>query len=137
MKPEEFLKKLTPERKFLLSAIHEIILNKDKNVKAEVEKMMGKEMITYKTSGVFKYGLADAKNYMSLHLMPIYASATLHSKYEKLLDKAKFQKGCINFKNDKEIPLDILKNLLSDCSKVDLVAIIEKYRKEKSLAKKM
>ena len=137
MKPEEFLKKLTPERKFLLSAIHEIILNKDKNVKAEVEKMMGKEMITYKTSGVFKYGLSDTKNYMSLHLMPIYASATLHSKYEKLLDKAKFQKGCINFKNDKEIPLDILKNLLSDCSKVDLVAIIEKYRKEKSQAKKM
>ena len=137
MKPEEFLKKLTPERKFLLSAIHEIILNKDKNVKSEVEKMMGKEMIIYKTAGVFKYGLSDAKNYMSLHLMPIYGSAKLHSKYEKLLDKAKFQKGCINFKNDKEMPLDILKNLISDCAKIDLVAIIEKYRKEKSQAKKM
>lgn len=137
MKPEEFLTKLTPERKFLLSAIHEIILKKDKNVKAEVEKMMGKEMIIYKTSGVFKYGLSDAKNYMSLHLMPIYGSATLHSKYEKLLDKAKFQKGCINFKNEKEMPLSILKNLISDCAKVDLVALIEKYRKEKSLIKKM
>jgi uncharacterized protein YdhG (YjbR/CyaY superfamily) len=137
MKPEEFLTKLTPERKSLLSAIHEIILNKDKNAKAEVEKMMGKEMIIYKTSGVFKYGLSDAKNYISLHLMPIYGSAKLHSKYEKLLDKAKFQKGCINFKNEKEMPLDILKNLISDCARVDLIALIEKYRKEKSLAKKM
>jgi hypothetical protein len=137
MKPEEFLTKLTPERKSLLSAIHEIILNKDKNAKAEVEKMMGKEMIIYKTSGVFKYGLSDAKNYISLHLMPIYGSAKLHSKYEKLLDNAKFQKGCINFKNEKEMPLDILKNLISDCARVDLIALIEKYRKEKSLAKKM
>jgi uncharacterized protein YdhG (YjbR/CyaY superfamily) len=137
MKPADFLTKLTPERKFLLSAIHEIILNKDKDVKAEVEKMMGKEMITYKTSGVFKYGLSDAKNNMSLHLMPIYCSVKLHSKYEKLLDKAKFQKGCINFKNNKEMPLDILKNLISDCSKVDVVAVIEKYKKEKSQIKKV
>ncbi len=131
MKPADFLTKLAPERKFILSAIHEIILNKDKNVKAEVDKMMGKEMIIYKASGVFKYGLSDAKNYMSLHLMPIYGSASLHSKYEKLLDKAKFQKGCINFKNDKEMPLAILKNLISDCAKIDLVALY-KNMKEKN-----
>jgi hypothetical protein len=130
MKSTDIFTKLSPERKFLLSAIHEIILNKDKNVKAEVEKMMGKEIITYKTSGVFKYGLSDAKNYMSLHLMPIYGSAKLHSKYEKLLDKAKFQKGCINFKNDKEMPLDILKNLISDCAKVDLVALYKNIKKK-------
>jgi hypothetical protein len=131
MSIHEFLSKQVSERKPVLSAIHEIIVSADKNAKAEVGTMMGKEMILYKTSGVFKYGLSSVKAYMSLHVMPIYGSVKLHSRYEKLLSKAKFQKGCINFKNAEEMPLDIVRQLMDDCAKVDLVAIMESLKKDR------
>jgi hypothetical protein len=55
----------------------------------------------------------------------------LHAKYEPLLDKASFQKGCINFDNAEQMPLHILKELIIDCSKIDLLKI-----RQEQLAKK-
>jgi hypothetical protein len=93
--------------------------------------MMGKEMIVYKTSGIFKYGLSSVKKYMSLHVMPIYGSSVLYAKYKNLLQSANFQKGCINFKNAEEMPLEIVKQLIKDCSTIDLFKIKEAYIKSK------
>ena len=93
---------------------------------------MGKEMIIYNAPGIFKYGLSSVKNYMSLHVLPIYGSTTLYEKYKRLLKEANFQKGCINFKNKDEMPLNIVKDLIADCSKIDLLAIREKQLKSKS-----
>jgi len=132
MSISDFIAKQLPERQELLTQIHEAIIKEDKTVKADIEPMMGKEMIVYKASGFFKYGLSGMKNYMSLHVMPIYASTALYSKYKDLLSKANFQKGCINFKSKEEIPLKIVKQLISDCSKIDLLAIKEEYLKSKS-----
>ena len=119
----------------ILSAIHEIIMKEDKKVKAEVGTMMGKEMILYKMSRFFKYGLFSVKGHMSLHLMPIYGSSELHHKYEHLLNHAKFQKGCINFKKAEEMPLNIVHDLLRDCAKVDLVALMQKFGRNLDLNK--
>jgi hypothetical protein len=129
----KFLSALPPERKQILSAIHEIIINADKKVEAKVGEMMGKEMILYTTGGVFKYGLASVKNYMSLHLMPIYGSPKLHSKYVNLLKDAKFQKGCINFVKAEEMPLDLVQELLKDCAGIDLVALMEQMKKKQGM----
>ena len=87
---QSFLSNQEPGRKQILTAIHNIILKLDINAISEAGTMMGKEMIIYKTSGIFKYGLSSVKDYMSLHAMPIYGSSKLHSKYEKLLNKARF-----------------------------------------------
>jgi len=108
----DFLSKQTPENRLFLSEINDIIINADKTVTAEIGLMMGIEMILYKAKGSFKYGLSITKNHFSLHLMPIYGSPTLHAKYANLLNKAKFQKGCINFKKAEEMPLDIVRELL-------------------------
>ena len=78
-----------------------------------------------------KYGLAGVKNYMSFHILPIYASKTLFEKYQLMLNKAIFQKGCINFDTGDKMPLDIVRQLISDCSKVDLAKVREDYLKEK------
>ena len=117
------------DRQGLLTSIHEIILQKDKTVKAEVKPMMGKEMIVYESAGVFKYGLSSVKNYISLHVMPMYGWAALYSKYKALLTDATFQKGCINFKRKEEMPLEIIRELVRDCSKINLPAIKEAYQK--------
>jgi hypothetical protein len=135
MEEQDYFAKQDPDRMGILSAIHEIILKEDKTVKAEVGIMMGKEMILYKMSGFFKYGLSSVKGHMSFHLMPIYGSSELHQKYELLLNHAKFQKGCINFKKAEEMPINIVQDLIRDCAKVDLVALMQKFGRDLNLNK--
>jgi hypothetical protein len=128
----EFISAQPEERHELLSQLHEIIVQKDKTVAPVVAPMMGKEMIIYNAPGSFKYGLSSVKNHMSLHVLPMYGSTILYEKYKGLLTKAKFQKGCINFKNKDEMPIKIVKDLITDCSKIDLRVLREKYLKSKS-----
>jgi len=123
-------------RRNLLQDIHDVIIKSDRTVIATIEPMMGKEMILYKVSGTMKYALSSVQKHISLHLMPIYASPILHSKYKALLPLASFQKGCINFKSAEEIPSNILKQLLEDCAKIDLNKIREDYLQSKKNAKK-
>lgn len=124
------------DRQHILSDIHAIILDEDKSVVPEISPMMGKEMIIYKSNGMMKYALAGVKNYMSLHVLPIYGSKPLSEKYKLLLGKAKFQKGCINFDTAEQMPLDIVRQLISDSSKIDLMKIREEYLGAKKLEKK-
>jgi hypothetical protein len=123
------------ERRKLLTAIHEAIIRYDKSVSTIVELMTGKEMISYHAPGTFKYGLSSVKNYMSLHVLPMYGFPALHEKYKNLLPLAAFQKGCINFENEKQIPLGIVRDLIHDCSAIDLAALKKQF--EKSKAKKV
>ncbi|MEP6676158.1 MAG: DUF1801 domain-containing protein [Ferruginibacter sp.] len=132
MSISDFIAGQAAERQSLLKKIHEIIIQEDKTVSASIEPMMRNEMIVYKANAVFKYGLSGVKNYMSLHLMPIYSSPVLYEKYKGLLNKANFQKGCINFKNEEEMPLKIVKQLMQDCSAIDLRAMREAYLQSKS-----
>jgi hypothetical protein len=134
----DFIAKQPGDRQPILSHIHSIIVEEDKTVVPVVESMMGKEMIVYKGKGMMKYALSSVKNYMSLHVLPMYGSPVLFDKYKALLPKANFQKGCINFSTAAEIPLDIIKQLFVDCSSIDLVKIREDYlrdKKEKKRAK--
>ena len=135
-KIKEYILTQPIDRQSILTDIHSIIFDMDKSVISEIAPMMGKEMIIYKCNGMMKYGLAGVKNYMSLHVFPIYGSKTLFEKYKLLLNKANFQKGCINFDTGEKMPLDIVRQLISDCSKVDLTIIREDYFKEKKLKAK-
>jgi len=119
------------ERRELLKALHCIITDNDKTVTATVGPMMGKEMILYHAPGIFKYGLASVKNYMSLHVLPVYGSPTLCDKYKKLLPRAAFQKGCINFKDAAEMPPDTVTALIHDCAKIDLKQIRDAWLQSK------
>src|SRR6476646_10850019 len=98
MSISEFISTQPEERQELLSQLHEIIIQNDKTVTPVIAPMMGKEMIIYNAPGSFKYGLSSVKNYMSLHVLPMYGSTILYNKYKVLLKEANFQKGCINFK---------------------------------------
>jgi uncharacterized protein YdhG (YjbR/CyaY superfamily) len=126
-----FISSQPEDRQELLTQLHAIIIQKDKTVTPEIAPMMGKEMIIYNAPGSFKYGLASVKNHMSLHVLPMYGSPIIYEKYKALLNKASFQKGCINFKSKEEMPFKIVKELISDCSKIDLRALREEYLKDK------
>jgi len=131
MTPTEYIAEQAPERQALLKSIHKLILKTGKNLTAEVAPMMGAEMIQYKINNYFAYALASGKAHMTLHAMPMYMNKPIHEKYSKLLKKSQLQKGCINFKNADEMPLDTIEQFLTDCAKVDIVAVMEKYKKKK------
>ena len=131
MEIETYIMNQPADRHKILSDINSAIIENDKSVIAKVGSMMGKEMIIYKGKGLMKYGLASMKHYISLHVMPIYGSKTLHSKYSGLLPLANFQKGCINFINEKEMPIEIVRELIIDCSSFDLAKIKEEYLKSR------
>jgi hypothetical protein len=127
----EYISQQEENRKNILSSIHFIIIKEDQTVIAEVGKMMGKEMILYKEKGHFKYGLASVKNYMSMHIMPIYGGSPLHAKYKILMPDMEFQKGCINFKSDKGVPFEIIRQLFADCARISIVAMMDRWAKAK------
>ena len=130
-KIKEYILKQSPERQAILTDIHSIIMDTDKTVVAAIEPMIGKEMIMYKAKGMMKYALSSVKNYMSLHCLPMYGSPVLFNKFKALLPGANFQKGCINFTIGEQMPLNIIKQLFSDCSTIDLVKIREEYLEQK------
>jgi hypothetical protein len=123
----EYLNKQEPDRKKLMTAINKIILETNKKVEPRIGDMMGKEMILYEVEGAFVYALASVKTHMSLHNMILYGHAPVYAKYSKLLNKAKFQKGCINFNNAEQMPLDIVKDFMTDCAKAAPV-YLEMYK---------
>src|ERR1700740_3307760 len=113
MNAAEFISQAPADRQALLTKLHETILANDPAVEAAVKPMMGKQMILYEQRCYMKYGLASTKNYMSVHCLPMYMNPALHQQYEKLLPNAKFQKGCINFKDAAEIPAAIFARLIA------------------------
>ena len=127
----DFINGALGERQAFLNALHETIMANDPTVIPVVKPMMGKEMILYEERSYMKYGLASAKNYMSLHCLPMYMNPALHQQFEKLLPDAKFQKGCINFNDQADMPLTVLTKIIADCSAISIAAMLEK-RKNKS-----
>lgn len=127
---KEYFSELDSSRSSILNRIHQIIIASDKNLDADVGMMMGKQMIIYKEEGIFKYALSSSKDYLSLHLMTIYGSSPLHAKYQKLLTNARFQKGCINFKSDLEMPTDIVTQLILESAKINMKKLFEKFKKK-------
>ncbi len=107
------------DKKDFSSSINHLPIRRDKGF-----------MINYEAQ-IFKYGLSRVKDYMSLHAMPIYGSPALHQKYKELLPLAIFQKGCINFKDEKEMPLNVVKLLIQDCSKIDFAAMKKQWEESK------
>ena len=92
--------------------------------------MMGKETIMYEQYNYMKYALASAKNYLSLHCLPMYMNAPLHAKYTPLLPAAKFQKGCINFTDAAHVPVAIVAALVAECAPVNVPAMLANRKKK-------
>ncbi len=140
MTPKQYLDSLPEDRKEIISKLREFILKSDPLVKEVVGGMMGREMLMYMQGDIMKYALSSVKQHISFHSMVMYSSSTrfggsgLREKFEKLLPEAKFQKGCINFKNAVQLPLDIAEKFVKEMAKVEYPPPEWKERMEKSAA---
>ncbi len=138
MTPKQYLDTLPDDRKEVISKLRELILKSDPLVKEVVAGMMGREMLVYMQGNIMKYALSSVKQYMSFHSMVMYGSSKrfggsgLREKFEKLLPDAKFQKGCVNFKNAVQMPLNIAEKFIKEMAKVEYPPPEYKERMEKS-----
>jgi hypothetical protein len=143
MSPKQYLDTLPTDRKEVISKLRKFILKSDPLVKEVVGSMMGREMLMYLQGGIriMKYALSSVKQHMSFHSMVMYFSSArfdggdMREKFEKLLPKAKFQKGCINFKDAIQLPMDIAEKFVKEMAKVEYPPAEYKERMEKSAAK--
>ena len=141
MTPKQYLDSLPEDRKEVISKLRALILKSDPLVKEVVGGMMGREMLMYMQGDFMKYALSSVKQHMSFHSMVMYGSSVkfggseLREKFEKLLPKAKFQKGCINFKNAVQLPLDIAEKFVKEMAKAEYPPKAFKESMEKNAAK--
>ena len=126
----EYLASVIAERQDTLLKIHEIIIANDPSIAPVAKPLMGKDAILYEDHGYMKYGLADTKKHISLHCLPMYMVPALHVKFQAILPAAQFQKGCINFSNAEEMPLEAVTDVIVDCAAVNIVTILESRKKK-------
>lgn len=127
----EHISSLPPDRQGIVTQLHETITAGDATVVAVIKPMMGKEMILYEQACTMKYGLASAKDYLSLHCLPMYMDPAIHAKYLQLAPAAKFQKGCINFTGSQQLPVETVAALIADCAPVNIAEVLANRKKKK------
>jgi hypothetical protein len=127
----EHISSLAPDRRAFVTELHETITANDPGVVAVIKPMMGKEMILYEQTCTMKYGLASAKDYLSLHCLPMYMDPAIHAKYLQLAPAAKFQKGCINFTGSQQLPVEIVTALIAECAAVNIAEVLANRKKKK------
>lgn len=75
-------------------------------------------------------GLANQKAYLSLHLVPMYLMPALQERLAAAAPKLKMGKGCVNFKQVEELPLETLANVIAATPLDDYVAQLQARRKK-------
>ncbi|MBS1492951.1 MAG: TfoX/Sxy family protein [Bacteroidetes bacterium] len=115
----------------VLEKLGKIISKNDKNVKMGEGKIMGTKGFVFNQLGVFKYGVAKTKSGYTFHSMAIYANPELYADLKSKLKKAKFQKGCVNFKSLEDFPLSVFDKHMIKAAKFDYSKVIEHYNKVK------
>jgi Domain of unknown function (DU1801). len=132
MEIEQYISTLSQTEQQAISQFRKVILENDKVVSESFGKFMSNpNAISYNEQGVFKYGLTVAKNYISFHSLVMYSKPQLMDELKSKLPKAKFQKGCINFKSLDEFPESILVDHMQISSKIDFSPVINRYLKKK------
>lgn len=116
----EFLQKLPDDRRAQLERVRDVVR---RHLPSGYEEAFSRGMLvyqvplarypdTYNGHPLWYVALASEKSYMSLHLMPVYASPT-HAK--RLADgftaagkKPNMGKACVRFKAADDLPLDTI-----------------------------
>jgi len=101
---DEYLKEIPEERREALSDLRARI----KRLAPEAEERMQYGMPTY-AMGDILFCVASQKQYMSLYVDPM-----LLDTYRPRLGKPNLGKGCIRFRHLKDLPMDVVEELMRE-----------------------
>ena len=106
---KQYLAGLPPERKPEVDKVWRIV--RESMPEGYVEEI-GPKMLSFKADGEWYIALANQKNYISLHLVPIYIYPNLKAKLDASAPRLKCGKGCVNFRKAEELPLDVIAEII-------------------------
>lgn len=116
----------------VLEKLRKIILKNDKTIKQGTGGVMGNTNgFVFTQEDVFKYGLTKTKTGYSFHSMAMYANPVLYNEFKSKMKKAKFQKGCVNFKSLEDFPADVFEEHIKKSAKADFFMVINHYKNKK------
>ncbi len=125
---EQFLNNLPIERKTEIEKVWDIIRDKMPN---GYNEEIDAKYLSFRTGKDWYVALANQKNYISLHLMPIYVYPELRAKFDASNKKLKCGKGCINFKRAEDLPLETIAEIISANDSESYRAKIQSVRANK------
>ena len=107
---QEFLNNLPTDRKTEVEKVWQVIRD---NMPSGYSEEIDAKFLSFKAGKDWYVALANQKNYISLHLMPIYVYPELRAKFDANNQKLKCGKGCINFKKAEDLPLATIAEIIS------------------------
>ena len=108
----DYLASLPAERKDVVEQVWETVR---RSMPAEYIEQISPKYLMFSADGEMYVSLANQKNYISLHLMPIYVFPELKAKLDNSGKKLKGGKSCVNFLRAEELPLDIIAQVIGSC----------------------
>lgn len=115
---EEYIDMLAPERREIITTLHDLIIKTDKTLKPH----FAYNMLGY---GSFKYkdykkriidwpivALASQKNYISLYVCALENGEYIAEKYKDKLGKVNVGRSCIRFKKIEDLNLEWIEKVI-------------------------
>ena len=144
---EEYLDELSEERREAVSAVRKVVLS---NLPAGYVEIIDFGMIayvvplarypkTYNGHPLSYAGISSEKNYVSVHLMNIYADVESQrwflDSYKAAGKKPNMGKSCVRFKKLDDLPLDLIGQAVARTSMEEWIGIYEAARPAKGRAR--
>lgn len=139
---QQYLEELPPERREVISAVRQVILE---NLPEGYVESMNWGMVayeipledypdTYNGKPLAYLSLAAQKRHYSLYMMDVYGNtekeARLRDGFEEAGKKLDMGKSCLRFKKLEDLPLDLIGELVASTPPEEMIAIYEESRKD-------
>ena len=127
---EQYLAALPAARR---TEIERVWASVREHIPAGYTEEIGAKFLSYKAGADWYVALANQKNYISLHLIPLYLFPEMKAKFDAAASKKlKRGKGCINFQRAEELPLEALGEIVGGH---DAQSFVEHVRQIRSAGK--
>ncbi|HWX43197.1 MAG TPA: DUF1801 domain-containing protein [Blastocatellia bacterium] len=129
---EQYLARLPADRRADVDKVWRLVRE---NIQSGYTEEIGPKILSFKAGNHWYVALANQKNYISLHLMTVYAFPKLRKKLETATN-LKMGKGCINFKRAEDLPLETVAEIVAGFKAEDYIAHVNKLRSDYKAKKK-
>lgn len=118
----DFIASIPTERKEAVERVWKAVRE---SMPAGYTEQISSKYLTFAADGEMYVALANQKNFLTLHLIPIYIFPELKAKLDNSGKKMKVGKGCVNFLSAEDLSLDIIAQVIGSC---EAETYIEKMR---------
>ncbi len=109
---DDYLAYLPADRKDSVERVWKVVRE---SIPEGYTEQISSKFLSFAADGEMYVALASQKNYISLHLMPMYVFPELKAKLDASGKKLKGGKSCINFSKADDLPLETIAEIIGAC----------------------